>query len=307
MKRRVLLVGNDEHAAFVSSAVERAGGVVVALDPLRLPHLSLREDGAVDVDGDVASAVYIKSLPSASPLPSAAEIEASAFDDWRDRMTAARETHSLLLSALGAAALAGVPVVNTVESIALHIEKPRQMALLAKAQVPVPATLATNDPSAVRAFAAAHAHASVIYKPLSGGAQARLLVSDDLADDRLALLAHCPVLLQERVMGEERRVYVLAGTALAAFAVPTAGAVDARENLAHVTRCSLTPELAAVAVRASAACGTVFSAVDLRLTASGPVVLEVNPTPAIAFHDPDPNGDVVTALARFLVTAAAAR
>ena len=303
MTRRVLVVGNDEHAAFVSAAVARAGGEVTALDPSSIPRRAASlEDGRVFIDGvavDVKSA-YVKSLSFGAPLPTAAEIERREFSSWRDRFTAERERHSFVASLLKALTTAGVVVVNPVHTFEQHTQKAHQSAMLARAGVAVPSTLATCDPEAARAFVArqqARGH-DVIYKPLAGGAEARLFVADD--DARLAALAACPALFQERILGVEVRAYVLAGRGVGAFQVPSAGVVDARANLHRAQPTELARSTWDVACAAVAACGLVFAAVDLRVSDRA-VVLEVNPAPAITFYDARPDGAVVTALARFLV------
>src|SRR4051812_14519759 len=131
MKRRVLIVGSDEHAAFVSSAVARAGGTPVALDPLQVPSAPLsfssssagsRADWLRARVDDVA-AVSVKSLPFSPLLPTASELLMRDFSSGTDRYTAAREVASFVPGGLQALADGGVLVVNPPSSFAWHVEK----------------------------------------------------------------------------------------------------------------------------------------------------------------------------------------
>ncbi len=58
--------------------------------------------------------------------------------------------------------------VNGWRAYQLHQTKPVQLALVSRLGVPIPATLLSNDPEAVRDFAARHPHC--IFKPVQGGA-----------------------------------------------------------------------------------------------------------------------------------------
>ncbi len=201
--------------------------------------------------------------------------------------------------------------VNAPGAVELHLQKPWQLALLARAHIPVPKSLATSGAAAAAAFLSelAGRGSEGVYKPVAGGAQARLFVDDDLA--RLWQLGAAPALFQERVVRDERqdewRVYVLDGVVVAAFALPTRGVVDARENLAAVKRARPPAEVADVAVRAARALGLVFTAVDVRGGGDDVVVLECNPTPALEPYDSLAGAGqrkIVTTLAAHLVARA---
>ena len=165
------------------------------------------------------------------------------------------------------------------------------------------ASLGTATPDAVREFVARHG--AVIYKPLGGGALVQKVGEADLTDARLQLVANCPVLFQEQIVGDEFRAYVLDGEPVAAFRIPTEGVVDARQNLDKVTPGRLPKEAWELCIRGAKALGMVFTAVDLRRTKEGAfVALEFNPTPAISFFDDPRDGKVITRLASYLVAKA---
>jgi hypothetical protein len=303
--RTVAVVGStgDAHTQYVADAVARAGGRPVVLDTAPGARVSWHE-GDVRWSGirlDEVGSFYVKHVRLAVPAPGIAELARSDMPTWLERYAAERERFSLLLSTLRALGDdGGRTFVNPVARVELHLLKLHQDATLRRLGFPVPRTLATTEPDAVRAFAALHEH--VILKPLTGGSPAEKLGPEHLDDDALATLMRCPVLFQEQIRGEERRVYVLDGEPLAAFAVPTDGVVDARANLDRVTPTELPAEVWQLCLDAARALDLVFTAVDLRRDDDGAwTILELNPTPAIAFHEDPTQGRVMNALARFLV------
>lgn len=308
----VLVVGADDQARLVASAVERARGRAFVVDLTHTPPPLSDCDGILLAGGarsgtrlDQARAVYVRHLPWSPLMPSADEVARGRFRDWRDRYTATREK-----SALGVALLRTLDdgrrlFVNHLAAVDLHVEKPWQLALLRRAKVRVPRSLATSSPDDAAAFVAscAAAQRDVVYKPVSGGAQARLFVDDDRP--RLRLLVDAPALFQERIDGAEHRVYVLDGDVIACFALPTSGVVDARERMTEAKRVSAPRAVAAVACAAARALGLVFCAVDVRTPpGDAPVVLEANPTPSIMHYEDPRDGRIVRALANFLVVRA---
>src|SRR5262249_30268247 len=76
--------------------------------------------------------------------------------------------------------------VNGWHAFQLHQTKPAQLAMVAALGIPTPATLLSNEPEQVRAFAASHS--PCIFKPVQGGAHTRRLTPEHLSDENLANL-----------------------------------------------------------------------------------------------------------------------
>jgi len=93
------------------------------------------------------------------------------------------------------------------------VAKPFQHRRFAAAGLPVPESLATSDPAALETFV--ETVEDVVYKPVAGGGYATELTEADLSPDRLEKLSNSPVLFQERVDGENYRLYVLDGEVIA--------------------------------------------------------------------------------------------
>ena len=186
----------DAQVLCVASALRRRGAAPVVLDLGRFPstlRLSLRDGvpGADGVDLSTVGSWYIRSLPL--PLPFRVAPAADTRVQVRD-YAAGRERRSFLAGFVAALAAAGAALVNPPDRMAQHFRKPEQLDALRVAGVPVPATLATNDPQAVVEFA--REVGAVVYKPLAGGGRCRRLTDADLSAERLGRLAAAPVLFQ---------------------------------------------------------------------------------------------------------------
>ena len=306
--KTVAVIGSnsDEHTRYVAEAVQRRRARVVLVETAGVPDSSTLtwDQGSVWYQGerlDDIRSFYIKRLQLSLPMPDLDQLAERPFDTWQEQYVAERERQSLLQSVLRALGqMKGRTFVNPYEALELHLLKLYQLTLLQRHKIPVPPSLGTCDPQAVRDFVTRHG--SVIYKPLGGGAMVRRLDEEDLTDTRLSLLGNCPVLFQAEILGDEFRAYVLADEPVAAFRIPTEGVVDARQNIEQVKPARLPAEAWQVCIRAARAVGMVFTAVDLRRDADGRfVVLECNPTPAISFFDDPRRGKVITALSRYLV------
>ncbi|MCP4639946.1 MAG: ATP-grasp domain-containing protein [bacterium] len=208
------------------------------------------------------------------------------------------EKRAFLASVLESLRHRGVRIVNTLEANAQHSRKPFQLELLRNAGLPVPRTLATNDPAAVKRFA--RDVGEVVYKPLAGGATVQRLERADLKSDRLASLATAPVLFQELVEGVAVRAYVV-GRRVVASAEIHSPELDYRRDEQDVVPTRLTPDERRAAIAAAQACGMPFTGVDLIRGKDGFVVLECNPSPMFAVFEKKTGQDVAGPLAQLLL------
>ncbi|MBK6687952.1 MAG: ATP-grasp domain-containing protein [Deltaproteobacteria bacterium] len=195
-----------------------------------------------------------------------------------------RERASLLFSAIDFLVAQGRPVLNP-PAPGLGIQnKPTQLMLMARAGVPVPETLVSDDPDQVRDFAKGR---RVIFKPAAGGALAVELNPEH--DESLGLIIKAPVIFQELVAGEDVRVTMIDDQILSAVVVETEeGQIDFRSSERYAAglgtyREVQLPEGVVKAVRATRrALGLRFTGIDVRLDPARPeafVVLEANPSP----------------------------
>ncbi len=301
--RPIVLIGSehDDHVAALRGALRARGHEPVLFDSLRFPggpRLALGE--ALDdlrLEGQPLArpaAIYMRSL-YLSPLSYLVDAADDMQANWRTTLVVFKEKGELLLSLLRRWEALGVPMFNSL-SASDNSRKPWQLATLAAAGLPVPRSLWTNDPAAVRSFAAGQ---RVAYKPVAGGAATKELRAEDLTDARLARLANAPVTFQELLPGEDLRIFVLEGRVLAVLGIQVAsGALDYRQNETAIESLPIDPELARLAQRATQALGLRFTGMDIKRAADGTWrILELNPSPMFLGFDQRAGTDILGALA----------
>jgi len=285
----VVLVGSasDDHVAAVRESLQARGVTTVVLDSLTFPaspRLALGAlPDAIQIDGVDAgrpSAIYLRSL-YLSPLAFGVDMEKEMSEDWRTALVILREKAEVLVAVMRRWEAMGIPIYNAL-SASDAVRKPFQMAELARRGLPVPETLWTNDPAAVRRFADGR---RIAYKPVAGGAATRELSADDLDDTKLARLANAPVTFQELLAGRDFRVFVLDGRVVAAFHIHTQ-ALDYRQNEEKVESVALDPAVLRICLTAASITGLRFTGMDLKEAADGaPKILELNPSPMFLGFD----------------------
>lgn len=211
----------------------------------------------------------------------------------------ARLLHQLFAAWLDAARCL---VVNRPAAIATNGSKPYQAQLIARAGFAVPATLVTNDPGAVRRFAARHGR--VVYKSTSS---VRSIVAE-LTPGRLAELERVralPTQFQELVPGVDVRVHVVGRDVFSCEA--HSPAVDYRyaSRSGHDVRLEpveLDESTRGACTALASGLGLHFAGVDLRRTPSGGYVcFEVNPCPAYSWYQEETGQPIAQALVRYLL------
>jgi glutathione synthase/RimK-type ligase-like ATP-grasp enzyme len=296
----VVLVGSasDDHVAALRTSLEAMSVTTVVLDSLTFPaapRLALGADPEdIRIDGVNAgrpAAIYLRSL-YLSPLAFGVDMDKEMSDDWRTSLVILREKAEVLIAVMRRWEAMGLPIYNPL-SASDAVRKPYQMAELARAGLPVPETLWTNDPAAVRRFADGR---RIAYKPVAGGAATRELEASDLDDAKLARLANAPVTFQELLAGREIRVFILDGRVVAAFQIHSQ-ALDYRQNEEKVESVELDPAVARICLTAASITGLRFTGMDLKETADGtPKILELNPSPMFLGFDHMGGTDVRGAL-----------
>lgn len=301
----VVLVGSREeiHIKEVARRLGAEGVEAVVVDTLAFPDetkVSLTEDlDGIIVDGRAVrrpAAVYVRGM-HASPLAYLVDAQEAMDEDWRTTLTAFREKATLLNGLMARWERMGVPLYNPMSSDWV-MHKPVQVAALKAAGLPVPRTLWSNDPEAVRRFAAG---GRVAYKPITGGAATRELTAEDLTDERLSALAAAPVTFQELLPGEDLRVYVLDGEIIASLRIVTS-ALDFRQNEERLERIELPPDVARNCVKACEVLGLRWTGLDLKRGLDGELkFLELNGSAMFLGFDARADTDVAGQFTRALI------
>lgn len=303
MKPGIIGPATDPQVASVADCLRRRGADPLILDLSRFPAEPALawEDGAPklhNLDVGRVGCWYFRSAPL--PLPFFPVEGSTSYRNveelvagCRRAYAAGRERRSFLAGFIAELERTSSVFINRTATCAQHFRKLDQLRLLKDACVPVPRTLATNDPDEVRRFYHALA-GNVVYKPLAGGGLCRRLLPEDLRDERLALLANAPVLFQQEVPGSNIRAYALGGRIVASYEI-IADALDYRGSEASVVLTTLTAEESAACLNGTRACGMTFTGVDVRRRPDGSfAVLECNPSPMFAYIERTEDGSVIS-------------
>lgn len=216
----------------------------------------------------------------------------------------------LQLELYRALAETGVAVVNDVRALTRAVDKFRSSWEFARAGVRTPkVVLAQRLEEACRAVAEMR---DVVVKPVFGslGIGVERLGVEDAGRLAGLLERHRVLYLQAYVEPElDVRAFVVGDQVAAAIARrPKPGEFRANIHQGSSARpITLDPAVSALAVRASRALGLDYSGVDLLVTADGPVVIEVNGTPAFRGVNEATGDDMAVALVAHAVAVAEQR
>jgi hypothetical protein len=172
--------------------------------------------------------------------------------------------------------------VNGWQAYEFHKEKPRQLAVVSNLGVTIPKTLISNNPDLITEFASTLEQA--IFKPVYGGAHAKLITPEFLAPERLKLaLKLAPIALQEFIAGTNIRTYVI-GDRVYSAEIRT-GAVDFRDDAdVELIPLNVPPEIERMSTAIARSLMLEWTAIDWRRNNQGEYYfLEANPSPMFTF------------------------
>lgn len=257
------------------------------------------------VDVEDLQGFYLRSIPA--PYAPAVERDAKLvlYDDWFERHTHTRARASFYVAWLLALQERGCRVVNPPQAASVLQYKPFQLHVLRRIGAPVPRTLISNDPAAVRAF---HAEVrDVVFKPIMGGALTRQL--DDEALGTLDTVRAAPVIYQQRIAGDDVRVMLAGDEFVSSVAIRTpAQHLDFRADpvysggKATYEEVRLPRPVVAACRKAARLCGLTFAGIDLKHTPDGGwVFLELNSSPIYLDVEVKLGHPISRAIARLVV------
>ncbi|MCA2981903.1 MAG: ATP-grasp domain-containing protein [Myxococcaceae bacterium] len=289
-KLRVGLFGTDDdpqvHAVAREIRALGAEDVLLRADALDVGLPVSERDGRLlyrGVDVTEVPGVYLRSIPAAYAPAMERDDELVLYEDWFERYMQERERASFYVAWLLELQRRGARLVNGPTAASVLQYKPFQLNVLRSLGAPVPRTLLSNDPDAVRAF---HAEVKdVIYKPLTGGAVTRALDDETLA--QLEAVRAAPVIFQERIAGDDLRVMLAGDDVVSSVAIRTPSQhLDFRDDPVYSSGDAgyepvELPEGVVRQCRAAArACNLVFAGIDIKRTPDGRwVFLELNSSP----------------------------
>ncbi len=174
--------------------------------------------------------------------------------------------------------------VNSWQAYEFHKEKPRQLCAVKKLGVTIPPTLISNDPDLVTEFTSKFDR--TIFKPVYGGAHAKLITPDFLDPARLKLaLRIAPISVQEFIAGTNIRTYAI-GDRVYSAEIRT-GEIDFREDTgAELINLEVPLEIAKFSISIAKTLMLKWTAIDWRRNMNGDYYfLEANPSPMFTYFE----------------------
>lgn len=277
----VLGRATDAHAEAVARRAADAGADVTMIDT-SLPSFARwgwRDGRLHDHAGDPVEldAVYVRSVASPVPRHATPEVTGPVLGRWLEQAERRRRTQVHARAVHAGLEAAGTFVVNSVDSTWFHRSKPAADLRLRAAGIPTPRCLVTDDPAAVRRFVAAVGE--TVRKPIAGGGACVAVDPERLTDADLIGLVAAPTLFQERIQGDDLRIYVVDGEVVAAAHIHTTE-IDYRGHEDDVVAFAPDDGLTELCQRVAATLGLVFTGIDVKRGSDGRLtVLDTNPSP----------------------------
>ena len=303
---RVGLVGPSDREELLRLAirVEERGAEGVILDSRKNPEIRIGPDGesACGVDLSDFSAFYVADLGLPSPV-------ARGDDGEIDREASlAALYYSRRQLAVWNALLARLEtrcnVVNPYRTHELHSLKPWETYAYNRLSLAVPVTIATSDPVSLLDAAGTESH-QWIHKGMVGGCDyTEQYVPPRSIDEARDRVRSGPVMIQERINGDNVRAFVLDGEMIGAGEIVTRGGseTDSRRGDIRVRRIEIPDEAARAAVTAASRWGMAFAAIDF-MVESGTgryFILECNSAPFFVNFERATGLPITSRLAEYL-------
>ncbi len=303
---RVGLIGpaDREELIRLSIRLEERSAEAVILDSRRNPEIRLTPDSesAYGVDLSELSAFYVADLGLPSPVvrgeKGELDLEASA-----EALVHSRR-HLAVWNALLARLATRCPVVNPHQTHDLHAVKPWEVTAYIQKGLPVPVTVATSDPGALMEMPEDPPDGWIRKGMVGGYDYTEEYAPPGSIDEAEELLRLGPAMVQERIMGENLRAFVLDGEMIgAAEIISRAGdETDSRRGDLRVRRVELPDEASRAAVAAAERWGMIFAAVDFMVEArtGRHVILECNSAPFFVNFERATGLPITSRLAEYL-------
>ncbi|MEQ8763734.1 MAG: hypothetical protein RL885_07400 [Planctomycetota bacterium] len=310
--RRVGLIGAPEREEIVRLAIrlEERGAEPVVFDASADPGIEMGP-GECRLQGiDLAgfSGFYVSDLGIRTPWRRS---DSGGLDEEATRRAlTASKRHLAAWNALLIRQSKTARVANPPHTHDLHGLKPWEMSVYDRLDIPVPWTLATSSPERLVALSGHESMPPLVRKGLVGGYGFTEAFELPTRVEAASALGGA-IQIQERIEGDNLRVFVLGGQVLGGATIYSKdpGATDNRRGDIRVQRITVPDETARVAKRAAKHWRLAFTAVDfMRDAASGrDLMLECNSSPFFVGFERSTGIDVASALADYLLARGAYR
>lgn len=305
--KRVGLIGppDREELARLAMRLEERGAVGVLLDSAQDPDIVLTRDSETAYGESMRdfSGFFVADLgvrPVLRYFPDG-RVDENASKEARKSSQRHLATWFALLHRLSARSR----VVNPPQTFDLHALKPWEMSGYARAELPIPRTVATSDSRMIQDLPGGPG-VQWIQKGMVGGYGYTEAFeppeSDDAAEE---ILSSAPRMIQERVQGDNVRAFVLDGKVIGAAEIASfeGSETDSRRGDVRVRRLQIPAEAEAIAIKAAGRWGLKFAAVDFMVEAGTHrhILLECNSAPFFLSFEQQTGWDISSRLADYLI------
>lgn len=198
-----------------------------------------------------------------------------------------------------------IPVVNPPATHDVHALKPFEAAVYDGAGLPVPVTFSTTDPGYLATLDRRLAREWITKGLVGGHTHTESIDLPETAESARTLLGKAPLMVQEKIEGDNVRAFVLGDRMIgAAEVIPMAPSeTDSRRGDTRVRRIALPDEAARTALAAARRWGMAFSAADFMRPSGGGryVLLECNSAPFFVNFEARTGLDISGKLADHLI------
>lgn len=196
------------------------------------------------------------------------------------------------------------PVINPPHTHDLHGLKPWEMTVYSRRELPSPLTISTSDPKTLMMRREDPSNEWITKGMVGGYGYTESFVPPDTMEKAKQMLQQGPFMIQERIVGDNVRAFVLDGEVIgAAEVIPQeTGETDSRRGDVRLRKIELPDEAISTAVTATAHWGLIFAAVDFMVDpASGRfLLLECNSAPFFVTFEKRTGLPISSKLATFL-------
>ena len=304
---RVGLIGPADRPEIqrLAMRIEERGAQPVILDARNDPAIRLGRGRISACGEDLAGlrGAYVVEMRLPAPCVRTPE---GAVDPEGSRLALDRSRrHLAAWNALLEHLARRIRIVNPPASHDVHFLKPFEVAAYERAGLPVPVTVSTTDPQSLAGLPE-HLAGGWIRKGMVGGyTHTESIELPRTADAAQVLTRQTPVLVQERIEGDNVRAFVLEDKVIGAAAVIPMGPseIDSRRGDSRVQRIDLPDDAARTAIAAARRWGMPFSAVDFMLESGTGrfVLLESNSAPFFVNFEARTGLDISGKLADYLI------
>lgn len=247
-----------------------------------------------DIDACYIRGTALKTWPSVPPM-----MNEASYSELRSKFLREQESQAVVTSFFEQLQMAGKLVINTLTTAYMdHDTKPQLYEKLRSWGYGVPRTVTTSSSDVAASFIDVEGEA--IVKPMVGIGSARL--ADQNSSQHMDEVAECPVMFQQRIVGDTVRVHIVGDKVVIALKILSDDTVDSRTNTRGFVLYEMPQQEQERIVSANRKLGLHFAAWDIMVDEAGACYyLDCNPGGYVMWIGKSYYQFLFTQLARYML------